>query len=274
MDWFRHYHGTATDPKLHRIARAAGCSRGLVCGAWWAVLETASQATDRGTLPKFDATTLAYLADIKPSLAGRILEGFLNEGMLTPEMRVAAWDRRQKSSDNGKIRVQRHRERLRNALNDKETESGGNVTETHRTEQNRTDKKEPPLPPPDEAPPKPRASPAEVLEAEFEELWQRYPRKVDKQAGRKAYLKARKAAPHATILAAFEVYARQCVGRDPDKIKHPASWLNAQDWQDPHVAEPPPLFAPRPTPSGPPRPDIRDIARQGVDPYAIPVRPQ
>jgi hypothetical protein len=36
MHWFRYYHGLCTDPKLHRVARAAQVRRHVVIAAWCA----------------------------------------------------------------------------------------------------------------------------------------------------------------------------------------------------------------------------------------------
>lgn len=136
MEWFRHYHGLCTDPKLHRIARAAKVSRGLAIAAWCAILEHASDASDRGDVSDFQAVDLAYLIDQKPGVANRIFEAIFSSDLVA-NGRVAAWEKRQKISDDGKIRVQRHRARKTNPLTQNETQSAGNVTQ--RIEQNRTD---------------------------------------------------------------------------------------------------------------------------------------
>jgi hypothetical protein len=157
MDWFRHYHGLCTDPKLHRIARTAKVSRGLVIAAWCAILETASQNDPRGLADDVDETALAFLIDVKPGVAGRILEAIRATGLIDEEGHVAAWNKRQRASDDVAVRVAKHRERTpvnevlgkkrfqhdrdpdANPLPENETQAGGNVTNLYRTEQNRTD---------------------------------------------------------------------------------------------------------------------------------------
>lgn len=82
MDWFRHYHGLCTDPKLHRVSRAAGVNRAVVIAAWCAILEEASSANERGSVASIDAVSLAFLIDVKPHVAGRVLDAIKAAGML------------------------------------------------------------------------------------------------------------------------------------------------------------------------------------------------
>ena len=157
MDWFRHYHGLCTDPKLHRIARAAKVSRGLVIAAWCAILETASQNDPRGSAEDVDETSLAFMIDVKPGVAARILEAVRTAGLIDGDGYVAAWGKRQRASDDVATRVAKHREQKSvnevrgkkrfqhdrdidsNPLTENETSSTCNVTKSARTEQNRTE---------------------------------------------------------------------------------------------------------------------------------------
>jgi predicted transcriptional regulator len=72
----------------------------------------------------------------------------------------------------------------------------------------------------------------ETLVSQFESFWNNYPRKTDKGSARKAYKQAvTKADPEHINLKAKEY------GDDPnlpDKkyIKHPATWLNAESWDN------------------------------------------
>lgn len=66
----------------------------------------------------------------------------------------------------------------------------------------------------------------------FDEFWQASPRKVAKPAAMKAYKAAlAKAAPE-VILSGMVAYAESVNGKDPKYIAHPATWLNAERWQD------------------------------------------
>lgn len=133
MEWFRHYHGLCTDPKLHIIARTAKVPRGLVVGAWCAILEQASQASDRGDASGVTPVSLAFLIDVKPHVAERIFNAIWASDLIA-DGRVAAWDSRQKSSDDVQKRVSNHRARKSKPLEQKETSNDCNVTNVYREE--------------------------------------------------------------------------------------------------------------------------------------------
>lgn len=91
MQWFRVYHGISTDPKLHKVARAAKVNRGLIIGAWIAILETASQSDPRGSCRDLDDESLAFMVDVSKAVAGRILEAMRWAGMIDEYGTVRAW---------------------------------------------------------------------------------------------------------------------------------------------------------------------------------------
>ncbi len=67
----------------------------------------------------------------------------------------------------------------------------------------------------------------------FSDFWTVYPRKVAKKAAEKAYLKARKDVPHAAIMASLNIFLEtEWRGRPIDKIPHPASWLNREEFEE------------------------------------------
>lgn len=68
--------------------------------------------------------------------------------------------------------------------------------------------------------------------ADFETFWQRYPRKTDKGAARKAFAAAVKKAPAARIIAGATAY-RDDPNRDDAYTKHASTWLNAEAWDNP-----------------------------------------
>jgi hypothetical protein len=96
MDWFRWHHGSVTDPKFQLVARKSGASLPDVLAVWAYVLETASQAEERGNFGEVDAEALDCLfgfpgtetrtADILKAMEAR---GLVKDG------HVSAWSKRQ-----------------------------------------------------------------------------------------------------------------------------------------------------------------------------------
>jgi hypothetical protein len=225
MQWFRVYHGLCTDPKLHRISRAAGCSRAVVIAAWLAVLETASQADERGSLGEFDAASLAFMVDVKPDVAERVLTEFRRVGMIVGDV-VTAWTKRQREHDDASIRKKAERERKANLLPPNDTDPPGHVTVTPRSEQSRTDKKE-------SLSDSPKKAARRVAEASgFDAFWQSYPRKVGKGAARKAWTAATKATDPQAILDGIALHAPALASREAQYIPHASTWLRAERWTD------------------------------------------
>ncbi len=99
---------------------------------------------------------------------------------------------------------------------------------------------------------KSRPSPARKQSPDgFDSFWRAYPRKVAKDAARRAYSKALESATPAELLAGAERLAEERA-REPDPTKrekftpHPATWLNGERWKDAPAPPPSPVFdAPR-----------------------------
>jgi hypothetical protein len=68
-------------------------------------------------------------------------------------------------------------------------------------------------------------------EAFFDEFWNCYPRKLDKAKAFRAFRSALKRATFEDILAGVIAY-RNDPKRNPDFTKYPASWLNADSWEN------------------------------------------
>lgn len=68
------------------------------------------------------------------------------------------------------------------------------------------------------------------IEAEFEEWYSRYPRKVAKPSALKAYRRARKKASASELLVGIDVY--RATKPDYADYAHPATWLNGERWLD------------------------------------------
>lgn len=66
----------------------------------------------------------------------------------------------------------------------------------------------------------------------FDDFWKAYPRKVGKGAARKSFMKALSITSSEKIMRAVNEFRRNCIGRDPQFICHPATWLNQERWDD------------------------------------------
>jgi hypothetical protein len=77
----------------------------------------------------------------------------------------------------------------------------------------------------------PKAAPCPWMPS-FDQFYEVYPRKRAKGAAKKAFKNALSRATTEEILAGVKRYAAECVGREAQFIKMPASWLNAECWLD------------------------------------------
>lgn len=69
-----------------------------------------------------------------------------------------------------------------------------------------------------------------ITDAEFDQFWARYPKRVSKIAALKAFMKARQIASLDAILAGVDRYVN---GKPAwQEWAYPASWLNAGRWDD------------------------------------------
>ena len=69
-------------------------------------------------------------------------------------------------------------------------------------------------------------------DSQFEEFWNYYPKKVDKGAALRAFRKAAKTEDVALIINGAERYAEDPNLPEKQFIKNPATWLNAEAWNN------------------------------------------
>lgn len=77
-----------------------------------------------------------------------------------------------------------------------------------------------------------KASSESAKSSEFDEFWKCYPHKKAKGAALKAYLKARKAVDHGTLVNAVATQVRWGVWADSKYSPHASTWLNNERWAD------------------------------------------
>lgn len=80
---------------------------------------------------------------------------------------------------------------------------------------------------------------------EFDTFWAQYPRKIGKEAARRAFAKAMKKTTAEKIAAGVEALRIQVAGKDQQFTPHPATWLNAGRWDDEQTAAAPTSNVPK-----------------------------
>lgn len=118
MDWFRWHHGSVTDPKFQLVARKSGASLPDVLAVWAYVLETASQAEERGVFGEIDAEALDCLFNF-PSTETRtadILQAMKERGLID-DFHIVAWHKRQpkREREDGTAAERKQRQRDKEA---------------------------------------------------------------------------------------------------------------------------------------------------------------
>jgi biotin operon repressor len=67
---------------------------------------------------------------------------------------------------------------------------------------------------------------------EFDSFWSYYPKKVDKGAAMRAFRKALKTSPATEVIEGAKRYAEDPNLPDKQFVKNPATWLNAEAWNN------------------------------------------
>lgn len=146
-NWFRSWHGAPTDIKWISVARDAGTTPAHVIAVVWALLDHASQESDRGDIHNFKPRDFAAFSGIDEAEIERILSALLRNGV-TENSRFAAWEKRQPNAEDRTNAERQRRFRQRKAVENKQkSETKESVTALRngcndRVEENREDKKE------------------------------------------------------------------------------------------------------------------------------------
>ncbi len=152
-DWFRSWHGAPTDNKWLVIAKRAKTKPGVVSAIWWALLDHASQAAERGRVSDFDVETYAHYSGFDENVVEAVLKAITDKGLVLNGVLIA-WERRQPAREDltatDRKRKQRERESIevtdKPIVSDDVTQchaaSRAVTTEESRTEQSRVEQKE------------------------------------------------------------------------------------------------------------------------------------
>jgi hypothetical protein len=221
MKWFRLYSEVLDDPKVQQLHPA-------MFKHWINLLCLASQTDRDGLLP--DEAAIAFRLRVRPTQVSTIIDALIDARLIDRvdcpakplQLFVHKWQDRQQKSDDVAQRVARHRAANQENVTLQETlqkrsrvEEDKNRQEESREDENTT-----------------RAGPREER---FETFWSAYPRKVKKDAARKAFEKRK--VDEALLLKMLAALDWQRTSPDWIKdggqfIPHPSTWLNAAQWED------------------------------------------
>ena len=133
---------------------------------------------------------------------------FIDKNFINNDNEVLNWDKRQFVSDSSAERVAKHRQRMKQS---------SNVTVTP-PEQNRTDTE--------------HSITEQIYMDDFDMFWMTYPKKVGKEAARKAWFKEN---PNLTIVLNtlnWQKQSNQWFINNGKFIPNPATWINQHRWDD------------------------------------------
>jgi hypothetical protein len=130
MDWFRSHHGAPTDPKWLLIAKRANVRPIHVIGTWWALLDYASQHSDRGSIDGFDTETFALFAGLEDEHVSRIVTTLRDKGLIADD-RIAQWGKRQPKKEDDTAAERKRRSRDNKPKNGGNPPPGGSADTAH-----------------------------------------------------------------------------------------------------------------------------------------------
>lgn len=150
MAWFRWHEGTATDPKLHLIARKSGQPVAFVLAIWAMLLERASAADPRGDVRGFDCESADAALGMPDGAAQAIYDAMVAKGLVV-DGRLAKWEERQPkkedASSTARVREYRAKQKAKaEEVKHQETQCNG-VKHQETADKIRREEIKPPLPP-------------------------------------------------------------------------------------------------------------------------------
>ena len=211
--WLRLWNDMPNDPKWRTISRVSGRPIPEVISVYLHLLVCASNAMKRGVTQGWSSEDVATALDMETASVELILSAM--QGRVMEGDKLTGWEKRQpKREDSSSERVREFRKR--------------NVTQCNAPDKDKDKKEEPPLPPKG-------LNRASALEQRFSEFWSAYPKKKSRGDAVKAWNKIKPDEQlHDRILRAIE-RAKTSADWTKDNgqfIPYPASWLNAQGWED------------------------------------------
>jgi hypothetical protein len=224
-DWLKIEHATPDKPELHRIAELSAKSPGdafIACVLVWRWVDQQSidgVSIRYGTKAQVDRVAhAAGFADALEKVGWLVVE---DSQLLFPNgnRHMGETAKRRSADAKRKASVRKRPQNVRET-SAKCPQKNGQNAEQRREEKRREDTKTPPTPKIDTV----------DIDTDFDTFWSAYPRKENKAAARKAWLKADRPAV-ALLLAAIDAQ-RQTDGWQRGFVPHASTWLNNARWED------------------------------------------
>ncbi len=249
------------------ICRATGWSKWETIGRLWHFWSWVSQETSDGVLPGVDVEVLGSFLGVPSKFVSALIDvGWLEA--TTDALIVPHFDRWFSASAKARLGERERKSIARRATarpphaasgqrsghssGQLSGQTSGKFPENFRTtkQENTGEDNSPPISPPaaaNQLRPAGRSSPggdgsrAGPDDRSFDEWWSRYPRKVGKQAARRAYVRARQrirkeadctpAEARRVLLEAVTRFASSGLAKT-EFCPHPTTWLNQGRWED------------------------------------------
>jgi hypothetical protein len=236
IDWFRWHHGSVSDPKFQLVAKKAGASVAEVIAVWACLLESASQAAERGQAGEQDFEAMDCALGLQDGKSLEIFTRMTERNLLDTAGKVSAWDKRQPKREDDSAASRKQRQRERNREEDRQVRDmqhgpqshaeSREVTQNHdRGEESREEK--------ENTPPAPKG--VCELPPGFARFWQAWPKSERKQSRGECVRAWRRAGAESvadTVVAHVEqLKASDAWQRDGGRyIPAPLVYLNQRRW--------------------------------------------
>ena len=109
MKWYKLSPGLAQNAKLAVIARRTGLRRGEMLALWIALMDHASEASERGSVQGIDPEEIAATLEFDPAAVKAAIIALRDREMILPDGMLSGWSRHQKLSTQ---RTRAHRARV------------------------------------------------------------------------------------------------------------------------------------------------------------------
>lgn len=216
MKWFKHDSDASNDAKLKKLRLKYG-AQGY--GIYWYCLELIARNVEKHNLTfelEHDAELIADDFKLSPELVQHIMTFMVDIGLFENTNNIITCLKMSTRTDEYTQKLLQSRKIYPDNL---PTLSGQSPTKSVLIEEKRREEKE-------------KTIDTEVLEDYFEDFWYKYPKKVGKDAARKAWNKLKPDIIEVIDAINWQRETKQWLAEDGKYIPNPATYLNQGRWKD------------------------------------------